>query len=337
MKKIGNRTVQFDRPPSIISSAGVVGPKESEGPLSREFDRVFSDSMIGQDSWEKAESYLQKRAVELALVKARLNPKDINCVFAGDLLNQCIASSFGVREMNIPFVGMYGACSTMALSLINASVYTECIDKTINIAVTSSHFCSAERQYRYPLEYGGVRPPTSQWTVTGSGAAIIGYDEKSPKIKAFTIGKMVDLGVTDANNMGAAMAPAAADTIKSFLEDTNTKFSDYDAIFTGDLGFVGTELLYKILSSDGIMISGNHKDCGLMIFDREKQDVHSGGSGCGCSASVLCSHILKRMRRGELNNILFCATGALLSPTSTQQGESIPSIAHLVNIQNLLP
>lgn len=207
MKKIGNRTVVFDNPPSILSSAGVVGPKESEGPLSREFDRVFSDSMIGQDSWEKAESYLQKRAVELALTKCRLKENDISYVFAGDLLNQCIASSFGLREMNIPFVGLYGACSTMALSLINASVYAESIENSINVAVTSSHFCSAERQYRYPLEYGGVRPPTSQWTVTGSGAAVLGYDESSPKVTSFTIGKIIDMGVTDANNMGAAMAP----------------------------------------------------------------------------------------------------------------------------------
>lgn len=334
MKKIGKRTIEFDTPPSILSSAGVAGPKESEGPLSKEFDRVFSDSMIGQDSWEKAESYLQKKAVELALTKLRLKESDVTYIFAGDLLNQCTASSFGLREMNIPLIGVYGACSTMALSLINASVYAESIDNSINVAVTSSHFCSAERQYRFPLEYGGVRPPTSQWTVTGSGAAVVGYDDVSPKISAFTVGKIVDMGITDANNMGAAMAPAAADTIKSFLEDTGTKPSDYDMIYTGDLGVVGTELLYKLLNSEGIDISSNHKDCGLMIYDRERQDVHSGGSGCGCSASVLCSHILKELRNRKLNNILFCATGALLSPTTTQQGESIPCIAHLVNIKN---
>ena len=207
IKKIGKRTITFSSPPAILSSAGVAGPKESEGPLSREFDRVFSDSMLGEDSWEKAESLLQKRAVELALIKAGKRAEDIDCIFAGDLLNQCIASSFGLREMSIPFVGVYGACSTMALSLIQAASYAESVEGSITAAVTSSHFCSAERQYRYPLEYGGVRPPTSQWTVTGAGAAIVGRGEKSPKITAFTIGKIVDMGITDQNNMGAAMAP----------------------------------------------------------------------------------------------------------------------------------
>ncbi len=207
MKKLGKRTVVFDSPPSILASAGVAGPKESEGPLSREFDRVFSDSFIGQDSWEKAESQLQKRAVELALVKAGKSPENIDSIFAGDLLNQCIASSFGLRELSIPYIGVYGACSTMALSLINAAVFAESVEGSLTAAVTSSHFCSAERQYRYPLEYGGVRPPTSQWTVTGAGAAILGSATDRPKIEAFTIGKMIDLGITDQNNMGAAMAP----------------------------------------------------------------------------------------------------------------------------------
>ncbi len=334
MKKQGKVTVVFDNPPSILASAGVAGPKESEGPLSREFDRVFSDSMMGQDSWEKAESYLQKRAVELALVKAKLKTEDISYVFAGDLLNQCIASSFGIREMNIPFVGLYGACSTMALSLINAAIYAESIENSVNIAVTSSHFCSAERQYRFPLEYGGVRPPTSQWTVTGSGAAIVGRGENGPKISAFTVGKIVDLGITDANNMGAAMAPAAADTLINYFNDTKTSVEDYDLIFTGDLGFVGTECLYGLMDREGIDIKCRHTDCGLMIYDREKQDVHSGGSGCGCSASVLCSYVMNRMKNGELNSILFMSTGALMSPTSSTQGESIPGIAHLINIKN---
>ena len=207
IKKIGKRTVLFSSPPTILASAGVAGPKESEGPLSREFDRVFSDSMLGEASWEKAESLLQKRAVELALIKAGKRAEDIDCIFAGDLLNQCIASSFSLREMSIPFVGVYGACSTMALSLIKASMYAESVEGSIAAAVTSSHFCSAERQYRYPLEYGGVRPPTSQWTVTGAGAAIVGRGENSPKITAFTIGKIVDMGITDQNNMGAARAP----------------------------------------------------------------------------------------------------------------------------------
>lgn len=333
MKRIGNRTVKFDNPPKILENAAVVGPMESEGPLANEFDVCFKDSLAGEDSWEKAESKLQKTAVRTLIEKAKVKREDIDYIFAGDLLNQCIASSFGIKEFEIPFVGLYGACSTMALSLINASVYIESGAANHTIAVTSSHFCSAERQYRFPLEYGGVRPPTSQWTVTGSGAVLLGTGENCPEVKAFTIGKITDYGIKDANNMGAAMAPAAAETIKSFFEDTKTTPEDYDAIFTGDLGMVGTKLLYELLDNENINLMGVHKDCGNMIFDSEKQDVHSGGSGCGCSASVLCSHILNNMRDKKYKNILFCATGALMSPTSTWQGETIPCIAHLVNIK----
>ncbi len=333
MKKIGKNTVAFEVPPLILSSAGVVGPKESEGPLSRQFDRLFSDSMMGQDSFEKAESYLQERATEIALRKAGKKAQDISFVFAGDLLNQCIASTFSLRDTNIPFCGVYGACSTMALSLIQAAVYASSVEDSICLAVTSSHFCSAERQYRFPLEYGGVRPLSAQWTVTGAGAALVGSGESGIGISSFTMGRIVDYGITDQNNMGAAMAPAAADTIKRYFEDTKTAPSDYDAIFTGDLGVVGSELLCELLLKEGIDLSSLHHDCGLMIFDRERQDVHSGGSGCGCSASVLCSYILNQMKKGELNNILFIATGALLSPTSVTQGETIPTIAHLLNIK----
>ena len=333
MKRIGKRTIAFEYAPAILASAGIVGPKESEGPLSKDFDRCFSDSMIGQDSWEKAESYLQKRAVELALIKARKKSEDIDVIFAGDLLNQCIASSFGIRDMSIPFVGVYGACSTMALSLINAAMYAENVPDSISVAVTSSHFCSAERQYRFPLEYGGVRPPSAQWTVTGAGAAVVSKVDSHPKITSFTIGKIVDMGITDANNMGAAMAPAAADTVAAFLTDTGTRPQDYDLIVTGDLGMVGSKLLLKLLSEQGIDLK-NHNDCGLMIFDCERQDVHAGGSGCGCSASVLCSYILQEMTLGELKSVLFCATGALMSPTSSMQGESIPAIAHLVHLSS---
>ncbi len=331
MRRIGSRTVGLENSTGIVSSAGVVGPKEAEGPLGKAFDKCFSDSMIGQDSWEKAESILQKTAVKLALSKLPCDARKPDAIFAGDLLNQCIASSFGLMEFGLPFVGLYGACSTMALGLICSATFVDagCLSKAV--AVTSSHFCSAERQYRFPLEYGGVRPPTAQWTVTGSGAAVVSKDAKI-LIKSFTVGKIVELGVTDANNMGAAMAPAAADTIYSHLCDTDTSPEDYDMIYTGDLGCVGSELLYKLLAEKGVYLRGKHKDCGNMIFDREKQDVHSGGSGCGCSASVLCSHILPEMRIGSMNNILFCATGALMSPTSSQQGEVIPSIAHLLNI-----
>lgn len=333
MKKIGNRTVVFERPPFIISSAAAVGPKESDGPMSSEFDHKFEDSFLGEDSWEKAESKLQTTAVKAALKKAELTPENIDYIFAGDLLNQCIASSFGLRDLGIAFVGLYGACSTMALSLINACIYVESGAAERTVAVTSSHFCSAERQYRFPLEYGGVRPPTSQWTVTGSGAAVVSREGSGPSVHACTIGKIEDYGITDANNMGAAMAPAAMDTIKNFLSDTGTDPSSYDMIFTGDLGQIGSDLLYQLLDKEGINIRDCHKDCGNMIYDHERQDVHAGGSGCGCSASILCSYILNRMRSGKMRNVLFCATGALMSPTSTQQGESIPVIAHLVNIR----
>lgn len=332
MKKIGNRTILLENNTGIISYAGVVGPKESQGPLGKFFDKCFSDSLMGEDSWEKAESFLQKTAVKLAVAKLPADKRKPEAMFAGDLLNQCIASSFGLMEFGLPFVGLYGACSTMALSLINAAVYVDslCFDQAV--AVTSSHFCSAERQYRYPLEYGCFRPPTAQWTVTGSGAAIVARNADI-KIESFTLGKITELGVTDANNMGAAMAPAAADTIITYLNDTDTLPEDYDSIFTGDLGVIGSELLYKLAEEKGIKLRGKHKDCGNMIFDSLSQDVYAGGSGCGCSASVLCSYILSEIDKGKLSNILFCATGALLSPTSSQQGEVIPSVAHLLNIK----
>lgn len=330
--KVGERTVAFQNDISIEAFASAVGPKERQGPLSKYFDLSFQDEFLGEDSFEKAESALQKAAVKKALEKAGLNPQDIDVIYAGDLLNQCIGSAYGLRSLDIPFIGLYGACSTMALSILNAAVAIESGVAEKAAAVTSSHFCSSERQFRFPLEYGGQRTPTAQWTVTGSGAAILGKNGGNLKVKQITVGKIVDYEITDMNNMGAAMAPAAADTILSFLKDTNTSPSDYDLILTGDLGFLGSELLVQLIKKEGISLE-NHNDCGMLIFDRESQDVHSGGSGCGCAASVLCSYILKKMQKGELKNILFCATGALMSPTSSMQGESIPSIAHLVNIK----
>ncbi len=332
MKKIGRSTVEFENKISILSRGNIVGKKESQGPLKNDFDEFSNDSRFGQDSFEKAESHLQKRAVEIALNKLNLQKENVDLIFAGDLLNQCISSSFGLKEMNIPFVGLYGACSTMVLSLIMATLSVSSGFANTAIAVTSSHFCSAERQYRFPLEYGGQRTPNSQWTVTGSGALVIGKGENKPYVNRACVGKIVDLDIKDANNMGAAMAPAAYDTIKQFLSDTNTSPKDYDAIFTGDLGLVGSRLLHELLSKDGIDIIPRHNDCGLMIFDCVGQDVHAGGSGCGCCASVLSGHILRRVENRELKRILVCATGALLSPTSSLQGESIPSIAHLVEI-----
>ena len=332
-KRIENRTIILENKPSIVGYGSVVGKFESEGPLGNEFDAYDQDARFGEESYEKAESRLQKIAIETALRKSNYNEKDIDCIFAGDLLNQCIGSSFGIRNMKIPFVGLYGACSTMALSISMASILVDCGALNTAVAVTSSHFCSAERQYRFPLEYGSFRTPTAQRTVTGAGASVIEIGKDKPYINAITIGRIEDLGVKDANNMGAAMAPSAYSTLKAYLEDTNTGPEDYDIVFTGDLGKVGSDLLYELCESDGIDIRCRHSDCGLIIYDREKQDVHAGGSGCGCSASILNSYIMHRFEEKELKNILFMSTGALLSPTSTMQGESIPGISHLINIK----
>ena len=334
MKIIGERTIVFENKPTILSYGSVVGKKEHEGPLSSEFDSYTIDSFFGEKTFEKAESKLQKTAVQTALDKAGLKDSDIDNIFAGDLLNQCIGSSFGLREFGIPFIGLYGACSTMALSAGLASIFVDSGAAKKAVAVTSSHFCSAERQYRFPLNYGSQRTPTAQWTVTGSGALVLGRGEGKPYINSVTFGEIEDYGIKDINNMGAAMAPAAAGTIKKFFSDTATAPEDYDVIYTGDLGYVGTNLLYELLEREGIDIRCRHSDCGLIIFDREKQDVHAGGSGCGCSASVLCSFIMHRFEDGDFKNILFMSTGALMSPTSSFQGESIPGIAHLLNIKN---
>lgn len=331
--RIGKSTIILDNPPSIVSYGSVVGKKEHEGPIGDEFDAFDNDSRFGEESYEKAESRLQKIAVETALRKCGKNEKDIDCIFAGDLLNQCIGSSFGLRAMGIPFIGLYGACSTMALGLSLASVMIDSGAANCAVAVTSSHFCSAERQYRFPLEYGSQRTPTAQWTVTGSGATVLERANGSPFINAITFGKIEDLGVTDANNMGAAMAPSAASTLKAYFEDTQTAPEDYDIIYTGDLGKVGSKLLYELMENDGFDIRCRHNDCGLKIFDCEGQDVHAGGSGCGCSAAVLNSFIMHRFESNDFKNILFMSTGALMSPTSTMQGESIPGISHLINIK----
>lgn len=333
IKRIGARTIGFEEMPSIIGYASVAGKKESEGPLGSGFDKLIFDSYDGFDTYEQAESQFQTEAVSLALEKSGVSAQDVDYIFAGDLLNQCVGSSFGLKSFNIPYLGQYGACSTMAQGLIMAAVFVEGGAANTAMCVTSSHFCSAERQYRFPLEYGGVRTPTAQWTVTGAGSCVLKNDKKGPCVARATVGRIVDLGVKDANNMGAAMAPAAAQTIKDYFTDTNTSPKDYDLILTGDLGEVGSASLYDLLLMENVDIRNNHKDCGLMIFDRKKQDVHAGGSGCGCAGSVFCSKILNSINDGRLKNILFMATGALMSPTTSGQGSSIPSIAHLVNIK----
>ena len=335
IKRIGKRTLALENRPYLLGHAAAVGKKEGEGPLGERFDYVAKNDRMGQRSWELAESELQKTAIRLALRKATLPERSLDLILAGDLLNQCIGSFLASMHANVPYLGQYGACSTMAQGLALGGCLVESGAADRLLAAASSHFCSAERQFRFPLEYGGQRPPTAQWTATASGAAIVGTEEMSGMnvyVRKVCMGTIQDLGITDANNMGAAMAPAAASTIKTYLEDTKTKPSDYDLILTGDLGQVGRDLLLELLLKENISISEQHNDCGLMLYDRESQDVHAGGSGCGCSASVFCSQILRRMRAGELNEVLFMATGALMSPTSVQQGESIPGIAHLIHL-----
>ena len=318
----------------MIAHAGLAGKKEKDGPLGNPFDQTFDDVTFGVPSWEEAEQTLLRTAMELAAKKADLPLSKLDLILAGDLQNQCTASSFAFAGSGAPFCGLYGACSTMALSLSVASLLLDCGACSTAAAATGSHFCTAERQFRKPLEYGGQRTPTAQWTVTGAGAAILAANGKKtdPRITHVHFGTITDLGITDAANMGAAMAPAAAKTIGDFLRDTGTAPQDYDLILTGDLGFVGSELLLELLRRDGLNLTGVHSDCGCLIFDRESQDVHAGGSGCGCSASVLCSHIFDEMRRGKYKKVLFVATGALLSATSALQGKTIPGIAHAVLI-----
>ena len=328
--KQGKQTLFFDNPPSVVSYAAVGSKKEGEGPLGRHFDAICEDSLFGEATWEKAESRMQKDAVNRALDKASLSPGQIDYIFAGDLLNQCIGSTYGLRDLKIPFLGIFGACSTMAEGLGLASCFIDGGGCSNTVAVTSSHFCTAERQFRFPLEYGGQRTPTSQWTVTGSGAVVVSAASQPPYVRAATFGCMEDLGINDANNMGAAMAPAAAATIRQFLADTLTTPENYDLILTGDLGMVGSKLLLELLERDGIRLGKLHADCGLLIYDRQTQQVEAGGSGCGCAATVLCSYILPRIREGILHNVLFIPTGALMSTTAIQQGETIPGIAHLL-------
>lgn len=331
MHRIGKQTMVFDKPPHILASAAVAGKKEAQGPLAADFDQTFEDTRLETESWEQAEAQLQKEALGLAIGKSGLKPEDIELVFAGDLLNQCISSTFGLRDFNIPFLGQYGACSTMAQTLMMAAIMVESGAARTAAAVTSSHFCSAERQFRLPLEYGGQRTPTAQWTATASGCAIVD-SVGNVKIRHALAGKIIDLGVKDGANMGAAMAPAAADSFHRYFEDTGTKPYEYDAIFTGDLGQIGSDLFLKLLMEESVDLGRNYRDCGMMLFDRDTQDVHAGASGCGCSASVLCGHILKNMAKGIYKNVLFTATGALMSPTSQQQGESIPGIAHVIHL-----
>ena len=316
----------------ITAWASIAGKKESEGPLAHTFDMTSKDTYFGQKSWELAEKRMQQLALETLAKKAGIGIREYDMVFSGDLLNQCIGSSFTLRNRGIPHLGLYGACSTMAESLLLASMAVSGSFGDRVVAMTSSHFASSERQYRFPLGYGGQRTPTAQWTVTGAGAALVCSEGSGPKITACTVGTVTDLGIKDANNMGAAMAPAAYDTICAHFKDLNTGPEDFDLIVTGDLGQLGKEMLLQLARRDGISLGGKLTDCGTLVFDLAGQDVHSGGSGCGCSAITLCGELLNKLSTGKLKNILFCGTGALLSPTSTQQGLPIPGVCHAVSI-----
>lgn len=319
---------------SIISSGNAVGKKEFEGPLGEFFDIHDEDDRFGKDTWEKAESEMQRLAFNLALKKANLGFEDIGAIFAGDLLNQCVGSAYGLLGCNIPYFGIYGACSTAGEGLMLASVMTTHRIFEKCASVTSSHNCSAERQYRTPIEYGGQRTPTSQWTVTGAGAFIVGHRGCGDvNIVAGMPGRVIDKGINDANNMGAAMAPALCDSFCRYFAESGTKPQDYDLIVSGDLGYEGASILRELMAVEGYDMGDNYTDCGILMFDKERQDTHAGGSGCGCSASVLSAYILPEMKKGSFKRTLFVASGAMMSPDSIKQGQSIPAVGHLLLLE----
>lgn len=330
--KRGKQSFLLPEMPVITAWASVAGKKESEGPLSHYFDMTSQDTYFGQKTWEQAEGHMQKSALDILMKKSGYSRQQLGLVLSGDLLNQCIGSSFSLRNSGIPHLGLYGACSTMAESLLIASIAVTGGFSDKVVAMTSSHFASSERQYRFPLGYGGQRTPTAQWTVTGAGAALVCTAGKGPRIQSCTVGTVTDLGIKDANNMGAAMAPAAYATIKTHMEDLGIEPDYYDLIVTGDLGQLGKDVLLDLSKKDGLSLGGKLADCGTLVFDQTTQDVHSGGSGCGCSAITLCGYLLGQLNRKKIKRLLFCGTGALLSPTSTQQGLPIPGVCHAVAI-----
>ena len=328
-QQLGRQTFRLEKPPRALAWACVGGKQEQAGPLAPYFDELSEDSFLGEKTWEKAESAMQKRALGWALEKAGITAEEIDGVFAGDLLNQCIGTSFGLRDFEIPFYGLYGACSTMGESLALASLVLSGGFMKRAAAMTSSHFCTAERQYRMPVPYGSQRAPTAQWTATAAGCTILGMEGRGPRITHVTCGKIVDKGIADANNMGAAMAPAACSTLSAFFRETGTRPQDYDHVVTGDLGALGSEILLELMAGEGFPLE-NHLDCGLLLYDREGQDMHCGASGCGCAASVLNGYLLDGLQKGKWKKLLFAPTGALLSPVSSFQGETIPGICHAV-------
>lgn len=331
---VGMQSIKFQKPPHIISTGNIVGKKEGEGPYGKKFDIVGEDDLFGQETWEEAESILQKKAATMAIERAGLINSQVRYIFAGDLLGQSIASSFGMMDFNIPIFGLYGACSTAGESLMLSAMTVSAGYADNVLAVTSSHFASAEKQFRFPLEYGNQRPLAATWTVTGSGAFIVSTKRSKTKISGVTTGKIVDYGVKDSMNMGACMAPAACDTIYQNFMDFGIMPDEYDRIITGDLGYVGKEILIKLLKDKGYDITKQHIDCGIEIFDKEAQDTHSGGSGCGCAAVMLSAYILEQIEKGAWKKVLFVPTGALLSTVSFNEGQSVPGIAHGVIIEH---
>ncbi len=327
--------IRLENLPSVISAASVVGKKEMDGPMAQFFDKYDMTDTFGCPTWEKSESEMQRIALNTALDKCGFGIHSVDAIFAGDLINQCTSSGYGLANFDTQFFGIFGACSTMAEGLVlssllvNTGVYGRCA------AVTSSHNCTAERQFRNPLEYGGQRTPTAQWTVTGSAAVIVGtHTEGEVSVTEVLPGRIIDKGINDQANMGAAMAPAAVDTLKRYFDESGKKPSDFSAVFTGDLGYEGSGILCDLLAADGCDITSVHHDCGLMIYDREGQDVHAGGSGCGCAATVLAAYILPSLKSGRMKDVLFMATGALMNTASIQQGLTIPGIAHLVHLSS---
>ena len=335
--KIGKQTIKLESKPCIYSTSSIVGPKEMQGPLAQYFELHIKDVFFEEKSFEKAESKMLETCINNLLVKTGVSQNDVDAIFSGDLLNQCISSGFAMRNFDIPFLGLYGACSTFCEGLLLSSILIEANAAKQVVASASSHFCSAERQFRMPLEHGNQKSPLAQSTVTGCGSALVTNRETADNgihITHVTPGKIIDLGVTDMSNMGAAMAPSVYSTISNHLTDTGRTIDYYDYIFTGDLGIHGSDMLHELFKREGIDISLKHKDCGVLIYDEQNQDVNSGGSGCGCIASVFSSYIFNELKAKNLKKILLIATGALMSPTSSNQGESIPGIAHAIAIEN---
>lgn len=333
-KRIGKQTVKLAEPVTILSAASTVGNKEGEGPLGDYFDQIEQDVMMGEDSWEKAESRFVEKNMRLALEKANLAAQDMDYILCGDLLNQCIGSTFGIQKLSIPFFGLFGACSTMGEAMSLGSMLLDGGFAQYVLCGASSHFCAAEKQFRFPLPLGIQRPQTTTWTVTGDGAVVLAKKGKGPKITEITTGKIVDMGITDSNNMGAAMAPAAVDILLTHFQDTGRTPEDYDVIVTGDLGMVGHRLVVELMAKEGYEMDARYTDCGLKIFDPNTQDTHAGGSGCACAAVTFCAYYYPKLLSGEIKRMLLIPTGALLSADSVQQGLTIPAIAHALVIES---